>query len=431
MATQAEIDAFLRSILGFESGGDATAQNPSASASGLFGYIDSTWDNFGGYTHAREAPASVQWQKARLDVAGKLQRYGGDWRKVAMAWYYPDWVDEPDKWNSIPRQDAGNTKTLNEYADLVMSRFKGKATTTASGGRGGTVATAPKSRQEILDYIADNYPDYYAVMAINAEVKNVLLEAAENEWSGTKLRGELAKTRWWKTTSASARTWDADYAQDKATGEQLLRQTQGELAAQASRLGVTLSTADLRKMALNVRRLGWSPQQIAEALAGRFRQRDAKAGLGMATADSLRALAKDYGVGVSDREITGWTQRLLSGKADEEAWRADLVRRAKMLYGSIAESIDAGTTVADYFDPYARKAAEILGLNPEEVDFRDSRWQRALAVPGEGGKRTPMDFSQWETELKTNPLYGYRLTANGKREEASFASAAARAMGWT
>jgi len=50
-------------IAKYESGGNPRAQNPSSSASGLFQFIDGTWNHFGGYARAMYAPVSVQLQK--------------------------------------------------------------------------------------------------------------------------------------------------------------------------------------------------------------------------------------------------------------------------------------------------------------------------------------------------------------------------------
>jgi hypothetical protein len=51
-------------VLRRESGGTPTAQNPSSSASGLWQFLDSTWDHYGGYARAKDAPASVQNARA-------------------------------------------------------------------------------------------------------------------------------------------------------------------------------------------------------------------------------------------------------------------------------------------------------------------------------------------------------------------------------
>jgi hypothetical protein len=52
--------AFEACVIARESGGNPTAYNPSSGASGLFQFLASTWDNYGGYSEARYAPVSVQ-----------------------------------------------------------------------------------------------------------------------------------------------------------------------------------------------------------------------------------------------------------------------------------------------------------------------------------------------------------------------------------
>ena len=47
-------------IVTAESGDNATAQNPDSSASGLFQDLDTTWNGYDGYAHAKDAPVSVQ-----------------------------------------------------------------------------------------------------------------------------------------------------------------------------------------------------------------------------------------------------------------------------------------------------------------------------------------------------------------------------------
>lgn len=45
--------------------GSLTAENPHSSASGKWQIIDGTWDGYGGYARAKDAPESVQDAKAR------------------------------------------------------------------------------------------------------------------------------------------------------------------------------------------------------------------------------------------------------------------------------------------------------------------------------------------------------------------------------
>lgn len=57
-------------IMRRESGGSPTAQNPSSSASGKWQFMHDTWAGYGGYENAKDAPASVQDERARQVWAG-------------------------------------------------------------------------------------------------------------------------------------------------------------------------------------------------------------------------------------------------------------------------------------------------------------------------------------------------------------------------
>jgi len=53
-----------------ESRGDIRAENPDSSASGKWQFMDGTWNGYGGYAHASDAPESVQDARAREVWAG-------------------------------------------------------------------------------------------------------------------------------------------------------------------------------------------------------------------------------------------------------------------------------------------------------------------------------------------------------------------------
>lgn len=62
-AKKVSLSGIASCIAKYESGGNPRAQNPHSSASGLFQFVDGTWNNFKGYARAMYAPVSVQLEK--------------------------------------------------------------------------------------------------------------------------------------------------------------------------------------------------------------------------------------------------------------------------------------------------------------------------------------------------------------------------------
>lgn len=82
VANAAEFDH--GAIIACESGGDARAQNPSSTASGLYQFINSTWKAYGGST-ARAKDASVSEQRRVAERAFAAEGYG-PWAASRSCW---------------------------------------------------------------------------------------------------------------------------------------------------------------------------------------------------------------------------------------------------------------------------------------------------------------------------------------------------------
>lgn len=315
-----------------------------------------------------------------------------------------------------------------------------KSTATAAPAAPATATSAPTPKpatapptaatdDQIIAYASATY-GYLAAFLTDPQIGPLLLQAAREGWDRYRLEGALTKTAWWKTTTQVAREWDALTRLDPATAKAKLAATALTVRTQAQRLGLTLDGATLNGISLNVNRLGWTDQQVQAALAAHI-QLGTKPGSASATMDSLRSMASDYAVNLSPQALLGWTRNVVAGTQTQEGFRSYLLGQAKSLFPSIADALDGGETVKQWFDPYVQAASSILGINPSDVDLAQDKWRRALVQndPAKPGARIPMSLDQWQTELKTNALYGYDRTVNGRAAAGAFADQLNHALG--
>lgn len=102
-----------------ESGGSYTSESSWSSASGAYGYIDSTWNNYGGYARAKDAPKMVQDQRMFESLFTRWKEKDGDWSKVIAAHFYPAWSDDKSLWYQVP--SPGNP-SIWEYVREVKDK---------------------------------------------------------------------------------------------------------------------------------------------------------------------------------------------------------------------------------------------------------------------------------------------------------------------
>jgi hypothetical protein len=82
-ATPAEASPDWGPVIGCESGGNPTATNPSSSASGLFQFLDTTWQGLGGKGRAKDNSVAKQYE-----LANKQYGYSGftAWEASRSCW---------------------------------------------------------------------------------------------------------------------------------------------------------------------------------------------------------------------------------------------------------------------------------------------------------------------------------------------------------
>ncbi len=118
--------AILQTIRSLESGGQYDARAPKSSASGAYQFIDSTWNSYGGYNRAVDAPPEVQDAKAVEYVTAILASNGNDVSLVGVVWYLGH-VPVGDEWDRVPSPGSGNRLTPRQYQSKWMTLYRSVA----------------------------------------------------------------------------------------------------------------------------------------------------------------------------------------------------------------------------------------------------------------------------------------------------------------
>lgn len=117
--------AVLSTIRTVESGGDYAARAAGSTASGAYQFIDSTWNGYGGFPQAWQAPPATQDAKADETVTAILDAHDGDISAVPVVWYI-GYVPAPTSqaWDTIPATGSGNRLTPRHYQQRWMAEFE-------------------------------------------------------------------------------------------------------------------------------------------------------------------------------------------------------------------------------------------------------------------------------------------------------------------
>lgn len=171
---QSSSSAFLRAIANQESGGNEKAYNPDGQAMGRYQFQQGTWDQAARLA-GRDDLVGVDPRKAsgrEQDVVAEayadylLNRYNGDSRYAAAAWYAGEGnADAYFKRGSFPTAKEGNYPSIAEYVDSVTGRMK-------------ETGFAPEGLSR-RDYELTDLPEYNNLLARLQDIGEKKWDAAE------------------------------------------------------------------------------------------------------------------------------------------------------------------------------------------------------------------------------------------------------------
>lgn len=282
---------------------------------------------------------------------------------------------------------------------------------------------------QVVAKVRELFPNYLFLLEADAsglgmDLRDLLLKAVRENYTTDRFNKEKAETAYLKQTADAAQLYDK---QSKPQRDALV---QSKLAEIKSDYGdVYTDPADLLRVATAAARQGLTKDRLKYFVYASA----TKVGAGpqvvkTASADKLRKDVAAYGYRASDEQIDA----ALSGKAVRgQVYTEDsLIKMAKLAakgtYGHLASQIDAGLSLDDIFGNYRNFAADILEIDPNEIDFtKDPKYAEAFG----DSKTGQLSLSAWVKKLKTDDQYGWKFTDQANQQVSSMVSTLERAFG--
>ena len=313
----------------------------------------------------------------------------------------------------------------------------GGGTGGGTGGMGGTTGGTPDGTtttavpEDWEKAAQEQYGGYYAIIKSIPEVATLLQNAVSNDWSEAKFNYELSQTTWFKTTSTSARSWDLSEQTDPASAQQRVDNQAAQIKAKALSLGIRLDDTSVAKLAKDSLRGGWDETTITNSIGSQAMQ--STTGVSQLRSgfigQTLRQTAADYGVSLSDDTFNQFVNKVATGQETQSSFQQYALQMAKSLFPGIAAQLDAGQTYKQITDPYKQTAAQILEMNPENIDFVDPKWSKAVTFVTDKGEQRPMNYNEWGDYLRQTRSFGYEFTSEAQSRAYGVANDLARLFG--
>lgn len=350
-----------------------------------------------------------------------------------------------------PTEGAGFGRDVQEPAVEETAVEEPAAETTVTdtgdgvaGGVGGGAVITEEPAAEPVDTgvptdwetaAAEMYPEYYAIVKNVPEIAELLRRSlGPPAWSEQKFQAELRATNWWKTTTASAREWDAASALDPATYQARVDEAATAINQEALGYGIRLSEETAQQLALDSLRLGWGTQTITNAIGMRATEGGSVGATQLREGyygQEVRRIARSYGVTLADETFNSFVNRIAVGDENFSSFQDYALSVAKSLYPTLTAQFDAGRTFDDAVAPYREIAASTLELNPNDIDFTDPKWVTPITyMPDpQTGEQRLMNLAEWGKELRTNRAYGYEFTEKARQDAYSVVERLGRMFG--
>jgi hypothetical protein len=265
-----------------------------------------------------------------------------------------------------------------------------------------------------VDTLIEQYPAFAPLFHGVPEIRD-MVNSLPSGFTANTFIGHLMGTNWWKTHSTTQRDWIGLQLGNPAEATRQSNNQALKVLELASSMGVGMTLERAGRIADLSLSEGWDASRMQYEIGRRAEEGTTTAGTLQGTQTSLRAIASQQGINVSDHTTFDWAKKISSGMADQKGYETYVKDVARWMHPYWEKQINEGATVRQLADPYVQQAAQTLEISPDQVDLSDPKWN--FAQRDKAGNQTPMSQLDWSRKLMSDPSYGYDKT-NGARTAA-------------
>jgi hypothetical protein len=317
-------------------------------------------------------------------------------------------IDAPRPGKSVEIVDI----TKGYYADRFMGGRR-IAGVTSAGQSSADFATPKDDVKLSPEELASNYGWSVGFLEHNPELKGLFDQAVKGTWTAEKFQAEIRNTKWWKTTSETARQAQALKSTDPATYNAQLSAARMQVQLLASQVGAALPSGQLGKIAESVLSAGLDEDGIRNILGNyvNFTKNGTLTGEAGMHEYTMKQYAASMGVNISDQTLKNQAALVVRKMATTQDFEDQLREQAKSSYPAYANQIDGGQTMMDIATPYMQTMSTELGLPASSITLQDPLIKSALNGLDQNGRPAGKTLLDFTTQLRNDPRWNQTTTA--------------------
>jgi hypothetical protein len=287
----------------------------------------------------------------------------------------------------------------------------------------------------LRERVAERYPDLLPLLRI-PEVGRLLTQAVSGAgMSPGSFMSKLRATRWFRRQSEPQRRWFITSVMDPGEARLQRQLFSAELIKQASTLGITLNSKQVKRYTESGLAQGIAPDSargMANLLAFGRSTGQMGAGAFKTAHTAVRALGTGQWMREPPRaEAERWAADIALGRKTIDDFNAANAYAASHRFPHMAQQIKAGSTVADIAAPVVEAFAREMDWDPNGLLAnlqRDPKFSGLLGIkdPKTNQVRMPTEY---EARTMARQRDDWWQTTGGRQQDAAMSQALLQAFG--